>query len=154
MERLPAEERIGSAFGYSEGQLAFHSGNAWTHLRATQRAAEQHERALELYPVSDQTDRTLIRLDQAVCRAHDGDAAAAAALATETIVSLPPEHRSALIIYLAREVAAKVPEALAVSGVPVLREILALQPGERVGIDGPGGGGDGEGRRGDLTAHR
>ncbi|WP_431968801.1 helix-turn-helix domain-containing protein [Actinacidiphila sp. bgisy160] len=155
LERLPAEQRIGSAFGYSEAQLAFHSGNAWTHLGNVPRAAEQHERALGLYPDSDHTDRTLIRLDQAMCRAHDGDAATAAALATETIVTLPPAHRSALIIYRAREVAARVPETQAVSEVRVLREILALPPGERAGmIDGSGDAGDGEGRRGDLPAHR
>lgn len=126
--RLDAGDQIGSAFGYSESQLRFHSGNAWTHLGDTGRAREQQSRALELYPVGDHTDRALIHLDQAVCLATDGDPAGAAVLATDTIVNLPVEHRSALIIYRARELAATVPE---VQERRVLREVLALPPGER-----------------------
>jgi len=131
LERLPVEDRIGSAFGYSEASLRFHSGNALTHLGETAHAGEQQARALELYPVSDRTDRALIRLDQAMCLAADGDPAAAAQHATSTIVDLPPANRSALIIYRANDVAATVPEARAVPEVRVLREVLALPPGER-----------------------
>jgi tetratricopeptide (TPR) repeat protein len=131
LERLPAEDRSQSAFGYAEDQLRFHSGNAWTHLGDTGRAREELGRALELYPTSDRTDRALIALDQAMCLAADGDLSAAAAHATTTVVDLPPEHRSALIIYRARDVAAKVPGARAVPEVRVLREVLALPPGEQ-----------------------
>ncbi|MEV0035323.1 helix-turn-helix domain-containing protein [Streptomyces sp. NPDC050804] len=136
LERLPAEEQIGSAFGYSESQLRFHAGNAWTHLGVTGRAREQQARALDLYPASDRTDRSLIRLDQAMCLALDGDLPAAAVHATKTVVDLAPEHRSALIIYRAREVATRVPE---MREVRVLREVLALPTGERdSGADQPG----------------
>ena len=131
LERLPMAEQTPSAFGYSESQLRFHSGNAWTHLGDTSRAADEHARALELYPSSDRTDISLIHLDQAMCLATDGDPAAAAALATQTIVGLPEQHRSQLIIYRARDVAARVPEARAVTEVRVLREVLALPAGER-----------------------
>ncbi|MER7507106.1 helix-turn-helix transcriptional regulator [Streptomyces lavendulae] len=129
--RLPAEQHIGSAFGYSESQLRFHAGNAWTHLGDVQRAAEQHERALELYPDTEVMDRALVQLDRAMCAAAGGDPARAASLATATVVDLPEQHRSALIIYRAREVAARVPEARTVPEVRVLREVLALPPGER-----------------------
>ncbi|MFD8965953.1 helix-turn-helix domain-containing protein [Streptomyces sp. NPDC059568] len=129
--RLPAEERTESAFGYSESQLRFHIGNALTHLGITRRAREEQDRALELYPTADHTDRALIRLDQAMCLAADGDTAAAASHATNVIVDLTPEHRSPLIIFRARDVAVKVPEARAVSEVRVLREVLALPAGER-----------------------
>ncbi|MFJ1751097.1 hypothetical protein ACIOJD_33415 [Streptomyces sp. NPDC088116] len=136
LERLPAEERLGSAFGYSESRLRFHSGNALTHLGETSRAREQQARALYLYPASDHTDRSLIRLDQAMCLALDGDPAAAASHATETVVDLSPEHRSALIIFRARDVAAKVPETREVR---VLRDVLALPAGEGdSGADQPG----------------
>ncbi|MFF8406878.1 helix-turn-helix domain-containing protein [Streptomyces sp. NPDC015684] len=128
LDRLPEDQRIASAFGYSESQLAFHSGNAWTHLGATGPAAAEHERALELYPVSDRMDIALIHLDQAMCLALGGDVAAAADRATQTIVDLPEQHRSSLIIYRAREVAAKVPEAREVR---VLREVLALPANTR-----------------------
>lgn len=131
LRRLPDAELIGSAFGYSEAQLAFHSGNAWTHLGATDRARDQQIRALELYPSSDHMDIALIRLDQAMCFALDGDPAAAAQHATTTLIDVPSWHRSQLIIYRARDVAARVPEARAVSEVRVLREVLALPAGER-----------------------
>ncbi len=129
--RLSADDRIESAFGYSESQLRFHSGNAWTHLGDTRRAAVEHERALELYPVSDRMDIALVRLDQAMCLAHEGDPAAAALQATQTIVDLPEEHRSTLIIYRARDVAAKVPQAQEVRELRVLREVLTLPAGGR-----------------------
>ncbi|MFE4857416.1 helix-turn-helix domain-containing protein [Streptomyces sp. NPDC056670] len=131
LNRLTPSDQIASAFGYSESQLRFHSGNALTHLGETGRAVEQHDRALELYPASDHTDRALIHLDRAMCLAIDGDPAAAAARATETVVGLPVEHRSALIIFRARDVATRVPEAQAVSEVRVLREVLALPAGEK-----------------------
>ncbi len=141
LERLPSPDRIGSAFGYSESQLRFHAGNAWTHLGQTQRAAAEHSRALELYPATDHTDLALLRLDQAMCVALDGDPASAAAHATQTIIGLPPQHRSALIIYRARDVAAKVPGARGESEVRVLHELLALPAGERgsSGADREGG---------------
>jgi transcriptional regulator with XRE-family HTH domain len=131
LERLAPEERIGSAFGYSESQLRFHAGNAWTNLGNTTRARVEQDQALTLYPVEDRTDRALIGLDQAICLALDGDLAAAAHHATQTIVDLPAQHRSALIIYRAEELAARVPQAQqALTEVRVLREILALPPGE------------------------
>ncbi|WP_432169033.1 helix-turn-helix domain-containing protein [Streptomyces sp. 1222.5] len=128
LARLPEDDQIASAFGYSESQLAFHSGNAWTHLGATEHAAAEHARALELYPASDRMDIALIHLDEAMCLALLGDVAAAAGRATQTIVDLPEQHRSSLIIYRAREVAAKVPEAREVR---VLREVLALPANTR-----------------------
>lgn len=131
LERLPVVDQVASAFGYSESQLRFHSGNALTHLGETGRAGEQLERALELYPAADHTDPALIRLDQAMCSAIDGDLAGAASQATQAIVDLPPEYRSALIIFRAGDVAARVPEAQAVPEGRVLREVLALPPGER-----------------------
>ncbi|MFJ7202292.1 helix-turn-helix domain-containing protein [Streptomyces sp. NPDC098789] len=131
LERLPETERTASAFGYSESQLRFHAGNAWTHLGETDRAAEEQARALELYPRREHTDRALVALDQAICAEINGDTAGAAASATATILALPEEHRSALIVYRAREVAARVPGARTVPEVRVLREVLALPPGER-----------------------
>lgn len=125
--RLDGDARIPSAFGYSESQLAFHSGNAWTHLRDTTRARAEQERALELYPASDHTDLALVQLDQAECMLVDGDPGGAAAHAAQTVASLPEEHRSALIIYRARDLAASVPDGRELR---VLREVLALPPGE------------------------
>ncbi|MGW2209896.1 helix-turn-helix domain-containing protein [Streptomyces sp. NPDC001781] len=126
--RLAEADRAASAFGYSESQLRFHAGNAWTHLGDTDRAADEQARALELYPASDRMDIALVRLDQAMCTAVDGDPAAAATLVTQTITDLPVEHRSALITFRARQVARRVPETRELR---VLREVLALPAGER-----------------------
>jgi transcriptional regulator with XRE-family HTH domain len=125
--RLDDTARIASAFGYSESQLAFHAGNAWTHLRETGRAREQHARARELYPTTDYTDLALIQLDEAACILADGDPGGAASQVADTIVSLPEQHRSALIIYRARELADTVPAGRELR---VLREVLALPPGK------------------------
>ncbi|GHJ39160.1 helix-turn-helix transcriptional regulator [Streptomyces sp. TS71-3] len=131
LARLPEDEQIGSAFGYSENQLRFHMGNALTHLGKTVRARAEQDRALELYPDAERMDRALVALDAAMCTSLDGDPAGAADLATRTIVSLAPAHRSALIIYRAQDVATRVPPgAQQVHEVRALREILALPPGE------------------------
>lgn len=124
--RLPEEERIGSAFGYSQSQLHFHAGNALTHLGETQRAREELAQALDLYPADDLTDRALIRLDEAMCLAVEGDPAAAAVEAMHTIVGMPVQHRSALIRHRAREIAVRVPGAQGTAEVRALREVLAL----------------------------
>ncbi|GGU42960.1 helix-turn-helix domain-containing protein [Streptomyces violascens] len=130
LERLDGELRTGSAFGYSESQLRFHAGNAWTHLRQTGRARAEQERALELYPMDDHTDRAFIGLDQAMCYVIEGEPVMAAAHATATLMALPEEHRSPLIIYRARELADRVPDARSLPEGEVLREVLALPAGE------------------------
>ncbi|MFJ5609841.1 helix-turn-helix domain-containing protein [Streptomyces sp. NPDC093221] len=129
LNRLPDEDREESAFSYSESQMAFHAGNAWTHLEDTDRASAELTRALDLYPCSDHTDRALVRLDLAMCTAIAGDPASAAEQAMNTVVELPEEHRTALIMCRARDVADRVPEARRVLEVKALREILA-QPSE------------------------
>jgi transcriptional regulator with XRE-family HTH domain len=125
--RLPPELQVRSAFGYDEPQLRFHQGNALTSLRETGRAWEVQQRALELYPASDMTDRALIHLDRAACLLSDGNPGAAAHHAAVTVQELPPDHRSALILYRAREVIAKVPRG--VPEVQELHELLELPPG-------------------------
>lgn len=127
LNRLDERDQQQSAFGYSENQLAFHSSNAWTHLRETSRAREEQARAIALYPTTDHTDLALLQLDQAACLIADGDPGGAAACMADTIVSLPDEHRSALIIYRARELADTVPVGRELR---VLREVLALPSAE------------------------
>jgi tetratricopeptide (TPR) repeat protein len=127
MARLAPEDRRPSALGYDEAQLAFHSGNAWTSLRETQQAWDQQERALSLYPEENRTDRTLIMLDRAACLSWDGDAAAGAQLAIDSVLALPVEYRSALILYRARDLAVSVTDTgRQPPEVRTLREVLAL----------------------------
>jgi len=72
--RLGAGSTSPSAFGYSEAQLRFHEGSAYTNLRDTPSAWAAQRRALELAPENDYTDRALIHLDRAICLAQDGNA--------------------------------------------------------------------------------
>lgn len=128
--RLGDVDKQPSAFGYDQAQLAFHTGNAWTSLHDTSRAWEYQEHALELYPAENLTDRTLIALDRAACLVWDGDLEAGASLASDTLSGLPAEHRSALILYRARDLVAKVPERhQGVRELLRLQEVLALPAG-------------------------
>ncbi|WUH90282.1 helix-turn-helix domain-containing protein [Streptomyces sp. NBC_00433] len=127
LDRLDPDLQIASALGYTRESLHFHAGDALTHLADTDRARDELHRALERYPATDHTDRALIGLDLAACHAADGEPDAAAALAMQTVTALPTGHRSALIIYRARQVAATVPEG---AGRQALRQALALPPAE------------------------
>lgn len=127
-DQLPAEQQADSAFGYTESQAAFHAGDAWTHLGDAKQATPELDRALRLYPASDQTDRALTHLDQAALLLA-GDPAAAAEQAAGVLQALEPSHRSALIIGRAQDLADKVPEARTVPEAKALRELLA-QPRE------------------------
>ncbi|GAA1942016.1 hypothetical protein [Kitasatospora viridis] len=125
--RLAPEDQQQSALGYDAAQLAFHSGSAWTLLHDTGRAWEQHQRALELYPVEQRLDRALVHLDRAECLTYDGRLSDGAGLAVETIEAVPIEHRSALLLYRARDLADSVPRTdRRLPEVRVLHDLLAL----------------------------
>ncbi|MDH6130676.1 transcriptional regulator with XRE-family HTH domain [Kitasatospora sp. MAA4] len=125
--RLSSADQQASAMGYDAAQLAFHSGSAWTHLHDTGRAWEQQQRALELYPVENRLDRALVALDRAECLAWDGRLAEGAHLTAETVAALPLEHRSALVLYRARDLVDTVPETeRRLPEVRVLHDLLAL----------------------------
>lgn len=127
LDRLDPDHQIQSALGYTTAHWHFHAGDAWTHLADTTRARDELHQALELYPATDYTDRALIGLDLAACHSTDGNPEAAATAASRVVTSLPPEHRSALIIYRAGQVADTVPEGTARQE---LRRVLALPPAE------------------------
>lgn len=113
-----------SAFGYTESQLRFHEGNAYTRLRDTRRALHAQERALELCPPGDYTDWALTRLDRAYCLSYDGDAAAAVAYAAETLTQLRTVHSQGIIALRARELARAFPAGYRAS--PAVREFENL----------------------------
>jgi hypothetical protein len=120
----------GSAFGYTESQLRFHEGNAYTHLRDTRAAFKAQERALELCPPGDYTDWALIRLDRATCLARDGDVPAAIACGTQTLASLTDGQSQGIIILRGRELARAIP--LKYRADPAVREFreLLMRPAE------------------------
>jgi tetratricopeptide (TPR) repeat protein len=106
---LSPDETISSAFGYSESQLRFHAGSAFTHLGDTANASIAHDRALELIPEADYTDLAFVHIDRATCLAQDGDALGAAEYLTQTLTPLSEEQRRGIISLRARDVVHALP---------------------------------------------
>jgi tetratricopeptide (TPR) repeat protein len=100
---LDASAVVASAFGYNEAQLRFHESNALTHLGDTKRARLAQDRALDLVPAEDFMDRAFTHLDRAECLARDGDPAAAATQALNTLVGLTDPQRQGIIKGRARQ---------------------------------------------------
>ena len=68
LDGLPAEDRRGTAFGYTERQLLFHSGDALVTLGDYRGADDAFGQALRLYAPAEFLDRSLITLGQARCQ--------------------------------------------------------------------------------------
>lgn len=100
---LTYEERNDPALGYTERQLLFTVGNAWTHVGRTEDAWRAQRLALDLYPPDQYLDPTLLRLDRAMCLARSGEPEEAYRTATETLASLPDEHRTGMVLKYAAD---------------------------------------------------
>jgi hypothetical protein len=124
LSNLDAGSVAASAFGYSEAQLRFHSGNVLTHLHDTQGAWRQQERALRLYAATDYLDRTLTALDRAYCLAYDGDTREAVSHATGALAALAGQQRNGMITNRARQIVAVVPSRQ--RALPPVREFREL----------------------------
>ncbi len=126
-----------SAFGYTESQLRFHEGNAYTRLRKIRPALQAQDRALELCPPADYTDWAMIRLDRAACMAQGGDAPAAVAYAIETLTGLTTEQRQGIIAGRGRELVQALPGAYRPAAAGREFEELLMRPvGEPKEISG------------------
>jgi hypothetical protein len=106
---LDADSVNASAFGYTEAQLRFHEGSAWTAVHDTGRAWTAQARALALCPEGDWMDRTLVHLDRAACLSADGDVEHGLAVATQAMLDLPASHRTGLVLLRARWLEASIP---------------------------------------------
>jgi len=106
LPRLDADSLVPSAFGYNEAQLRFHESSALTHLRDAWTA---QERALQLTPEYDYTDRALTQLDRSTCLVYEGDATAAAEYATRALASLTNEQRRGIILMRAQNIVRALP---------------------------------------------
>jgi tetratricopeptide (TPR) repeat protein len=124
LAQLDANSTSQSAFSYSEAQLRFHEGSAYTHLHDTRSAWAAQRRALELVPANDYTDRTLTRLDRAICLAHDGDGTAAVEYAVQALSGLAEDQRQGILTLRARETLRAIPAAQ--RALPAAREFQDL----------------------------
>jgi hypothetical protein len=100
--RLSATERAGTAFGYTERQLLFHEGDALVTLGHSQGAERALTRALRLYSADEILDRSLATLGLAQCRLEAGEPEEALKLSRDTLLGVPREHRSEIMVRAAR----------------------------------------------------
>ncbi len=98
LDGLPAEERRGTAFGYTERQLLFHSGDALVTLGDYRGADDAFGQALRLYSPAEFLDRSLVMLGQARCRLSAGEPEEALRLSRDTLARLPSQHRPGLVL--------------------------------------------------------
>ena len=102
LARLPATERGDSAFGYTERQLLFHEGDTLVTLAHHRGAERALTRALRLYSTEEILDRSLTTLGLARCRLEADEPVEALRLGQETLLAVPREHRSEIMVRAAR----------------------------------------------------
>jgi len=102
LARLPATERGDSAFGYTERQLLFHEGDTLVTLAHHRGAERALTRALRLYSTEEILDRSLTTLGLARCRLEADEPQEALRLGKETLLAVPREHRSEIMVRAAR----------------------------------------------------
>jgi transcriptional regulator with XRE-family HTH domain len=126
LTQLAPEYVNDSAFGYDEGQLRFHQGNAYTHLGDTANAWLAQDQALALCAPEDFMDRAFAQLDRASCLIRDGDAGSGLAYAVEIMSGLSDDQRAGIINLRGRQLLGATPAArrLALPAAAELRDRL------------------------------
>ncbi|HYA53547.1 MAG TPA: helix-turn-helix transcriptional regulator [Streptosporangiaceae bacterium] len=102
LSRLPATERGDTAFGYTERQLLFHEGDTLVMLGDHQGAEKAFTWSLDLYAPDEILDRSLIGLGLARCRLEADEPEEALRLGLDTLLAVPREHRSEIMMRSAR----------------------------------------------------
>jgi tetratricopeptide (TPR) repeat protein len=125
-EQLPKRDTADLAFGFTERQLAFYEGDTYTNLGDPHHAEEGLNHALTLYSAQERIDRTLVRLDRAVCKFQLGEPEQALTVGSDAILDLPHEHRSDMLMHRGRQLAAAVVQKHGdMPAVREFREVLA-----------------------------
>jgi tetratricopeptide (TPR) repeat protein len=105
---LSAQETSDTAFGYTERQFFFHAGDALGMLGDHQEAQRAFSRALRLYPAAEVLDATLVTFGQARCLADADEPDQALRLGRLTLLRLPGEQRTEIVLQAARGLGAAV----------------------------------------------
>jgi transcriptional regulator with XRE-family HTH domain len=100
--RLSVPERADTAFGYTERQLLFHEGDTLVTVGHSQGAERAFTRALRLYSSDEILDRSLATLGLAQCRLEADEPEEALRLSRDTLLAVPREHRSEIMVRAAR----------------------------------------------------
>jgi hypothetical protein len=102
LSRLPATERGDTAFGYTQRQLLFHEGDTLVMLGDHEGAGKAFTWSLDLYAPDEILDRSLISLGLARCRLEADEPEEALRLGLDTLLAVPREHRSEIMMRAAR----------------------------------------------------
>ncbi len=100
--RLPGSQRADTAFGYTDRQFFFHLGDALVELGDQQAADDAFGQSLRLYAPTEFLDRSLVMLGQARCRLASGEPEEALRISRDTLLDLPSEHRTEIVVQSAR----------------------------------------------------
>jgi tetratricopeptide (TPR) repeat protein len=110
---LPPEQCADTALGYTERQVYFHTGDTLVLLGDWQAASRAFTQAAQLYPAAEMLDCALITLGQARCLLESDEPVQALAVARDTVLGLPPEHRIDVVLQVARTLGQAVGERYA-----------------------------------------
>ena len=102
LSRLPATERGDTAFGYTQRQLLFHEGDTLVMLGDHEGAEKAFTWSLDLYAPDEILDRSLISLGLARCRLEADEPEEALRLGLDTLLAVPREYRSEIMMRSAR----------------------------------------------------
>jgi transcriptional regulator with XRE-family HTH domain/tetratricopeptide (TPR) repeat protein len=102
LESLPDSQRADTAFGYTERQYFFHRGDALIELGDHGGAEEAFGQSLRMYSPAEFLDRSLVMLGQAQCRLAADEPEEALRISRDTVLDLPSEHRTKIIVHAAR----------------------------------------------------
>jgi transcriptional regulator with XRE-family HTH domain/tetratricopeptide (TPR) repeat protein len=120
LDDLPDEDRAGTAFGYSERQLLFHTGDTLVTLGDWQGASRAFSQASQLYSPAEFLDSSLVALGQARCLLESAEPEQALRLSRDTLLGLAREHRSQIVVQGAQALGKAV--AARHAGLPAVRE--------------------------------
>ncbi|GAA1919059.1 hypothetical protein [Streptantibioticus ferralitis] len=123
-ERPPVDD----AWSFPERRLLLYLSGTLTYLGQTRRARAAQTQAHALYrDQSGSIDPTLLRIEEAICLAHERHLADACQLAVEAYLAVPSQHRTQILDARARNVIEAVPKRMRASRCArELNEILAL----------------------------
>jgi len=102
LSELSPADSADTAFGYTERQLFFHEGDTLVTLGDYQGATRAFAHALRLYQPAEFLDRALVMLGEARCLAEADEPEQALRLGRDTLVSLPRQHRTEIVLHTAR----------------------------------------------------
>ena len=121
---LPASQRSDAAFGYTERQFLFHTGDALVALGDHRGAEEAFAESLRLYAPTEFLDRSLVMLGHARCKLEADEPEEALRISKDVLYELPREHRTEIVVHAARALGDSV--AARFGSLPAVREYRTL----------------------------